>query len=69
MTAGVWFEVENLSHTIEVDRTVNMREQFVGFIRARLPADFGLETRWINFKQHQPTLTGVPYVGNAQDLA
>jgi hypothetical protein len=64
----VRFEIQDLDNCLQVDRTVNVREQLVGLIRTRLIPDLGHEPQRVNDQQYQSVLAGEERIGNAQDL-
>ena len=62
------FEVEHMLHGFQVERTVDVGKQLVGFIRARFPAKLGLELSRVNLQDHQTVLVGIVRIGYAQNL-
>ena len=67
--SGIRFEIEYLDHSLQIERTVDMREKVRGEIRTGFPTQYRSQARWIDLQQYQALLTGIKSIGYAQHLA
>ena len=68
MTRSIGLERNDARHRVEIERTIDVRKQFVGLIGPRLVADLGPDSPGIQNQQDESALARVESLRDRDDL-